>query len=398
MSGTGWSRRQVLGTLGAAGALGVVGAATGCEREEDTAPLAEIPRRRLGRTGLEVPILSLGVNAEGTVSHILFKVALTMGVTCWETAREYGGGRCEVAIGNHFQRYPEDRARVVLVTKSLSRDPGVLTLHLQQSIASMQTDAVDIYMLHNVSQPDDLGADLRAWVERTRAQGFFKHFGIATHENMAACLQAAAASGWVDVVLTPWNYRYREQKDLVEALDACARADVGVMAMKSQAHSTFPDGVVPDALARRVAKKGFTMGQALLKATWDHPAIATTTVEMHNVNLLTENVQAALSPVRLGRADLDALGHHARATRSSWCAACGTCRTATGLPLPTLVRGLMYAHGYGQFERAKRVLDEILGEGGDRLDPAAIARAEAVCPNGIPLASCVEEVRRVRES
>ena len=48
---------------------------------------------------------------------------MKMGVTYWDTADSYGGGENEEAIGAYFAKYPEDRKKVFLVTKTAATDP-----------------------------------------------------------------------------------------------------------------------------------------------------------------------------------------------------------------------------------------------------------------------------------
>jgi len=48
---------------------------------------------------------------------------LKMGVTYWDTADSYGGGKNEKAIGKYFAKFPNDRKRVFLVTKAATSNP-----------------------------------------------------------------------------------------------------------------------------------------------------------------------------------------------------------------------------------------------------------------------------------
>jgi len=45
-----------------------------------------------------------------------------MGVTCWDTSRNYIGGKSEKGIGKYFKKFPEDREEIFLITKTGQSD------------------------------------------------------------------------------------------------------------------------------------------------------------------------------------------------------------------------------------------------------------------------------------
>ena len=54
-----------------------------------------VPTRPFGKTGVDVPILSLGGGFRGS-NMLLMKQAVKLGVTYWDTAVGYGGRRCRI--------------------------------------------------------------------------------------------------------------------------------------------------------------------------------------------------------------------------------------------------------------------------------------------------------------
>ena len=106
-----------LGGLAAAGAgLGATAALAQPAAPAGDAPQA-MPRRTLGKTGLEVSILNLGGMFDTINSQLLLKQALAWGVNFWDTAEAYGNGQSEEGFGRFFARNPEARGQVVLTTK-----------------------------------------------------------------------------------------------------------------------------------------------------------------------------------------------------------------------------------------------------------------------------------------
>ena len=52
---------------------------------------------------------------------------------------------------------------------------------------------------------------------------------------MAPCLEAAAKLDWIDVIMTTYNFREMQNPAMQSAIDACYKADIGLVAMKTQA-------------------------------------------------------------------------------------------------------------------------------------------------------------------
>jgi aryl-alcohol dehydrogenase-like predicted oxidoreductase len=106
-----------------------------------------IPTRPFGQSGVNVSILSLG-GVLGTSDLLVFRQAMKMGVTYWDTADSYGRGKNEKAIGKYFAKFPDDRKKVFLVTKSATSDPKKLSEKLDISLHRMNTSCVDLYFIH----------------------------------------------------------------------------------------------------------------------------------------------------------------------------------------------------------------------------------------------------------
>ena len=122
------SRRQFVKTTGAAGiGTALVGKEAlaqdtqGSSRNTFTAQ--DMPKRAFGNTGVKVPILSLGGSGpDFRQNQLLLRQAVEMGVTYWDSSESYFNGGCEEGIGKYFERYPEDRKKIFLVTKSKAKN------------------------------------------------------------------------------------------------------------------------------------------------------------------------------------------------------------------------------------------------------------------------------------
>ena len=108
----------------------------------------KVPTRPFGRTGVPVSMLGLGGIFDIVSNQLVLKQALDWGVTYWDTAASYNGGRSEGGIGMFLEKNPQARKDIFLVTKY---DGGEMTDALNQSLEKLKTDYVDMYFLHGVA-------------------------------------------------------------------------------------------------------------------------------------------------------------------------------------------------------------------------------------------------------
>ena len=138
-------RRRFLGT-GAGLTAGLVGLGPGGAR-------AATPRVRrhvtLGRTGLRVSDISFG--SSRSADPQLVRHAAARGVTYFDTAESYRGGRAEEAIGEALRG---ERDRYVIASKHKAwggETRGQMMSALEGSLRRLRTDYVDIYFNHAVN-------------------------------------------------------------------------------------------------------------------------------------------------------------------------------------------------------------------------------------------------------
>ena len=194
----------------------------------------KIPTRVLGKTGVSLPILGLG-GIDWTTDQSMLRMAAKMGVTYWDAASSYENGKCEIGIGQYFTKYPEDRKNIFLVTKaSHATKPEELTALLSQSLERLHTDIIDLYFIHALMDPNVLTPEVKSWAEQRKKEGKIKFFGFSTHGNIPQMLTAAARLGWIDAVMTSYNFQLMKDADTQKAMDAISKAGIGFVAMKSQ--------------------------------------------------------------------------------------------------------------------------------------------------------------------
>ena len=149
--------------------------------------------RRMGRSGLKVSEICLGTMTFGhgtdqAEANRLVDLALAAGVNFFDTANTYGNGQSEILLGNALKGRRRD---VILATKFFNptgpnpNDSGMSRVHilraLEDSLARLQTDYIDIYYIHHVDTQTPLEEMLRALDDLVH-QGKVRYIACSNYE------------------------------------------------------------------------------------------------------------------------------------------------------------------------------------------------------------------------
>jgi predicted aldo/keto reductase-like oxidoreductase len=403
MSGTkgkkvnGISRRNFLQTAGAAG-LGSLLLASGARADSCDAHAkkgsGKLPHRAFGKTGEEVCSLSLGGQVDYTQNQLLLKRALNLGVDYWDTATGYSSGKSEEGIGMFFEKNPDVRKKIFLVTKSGQRSAGGLDREFNRSLERMKIDSVDLFFFWYIENINDVDRDeMRAWAEKKKKEKKIRFIGLSSHKRMAPVLMGASKLGWLDALMCTYNYRIMHDDDMKKAVDACKKANIGITAMKTQGGGPITDSKADRKLGGHFVKKGYIPEQAKVKAVLENSQISAVCSLMPTIEILESNVAAVMDKTKLDASDWRALDRHAAATCGTTCAACGRCEKAVAgsVPVSNVMRYLMYSRGYGDTAEARAYFRQLPGSVRARLATVDFRKAERVCPQSLPIGRLMKE-------
>ena len=402
--GTGFTRRDFVKTVGLAGLAVAGGGATGAfanpEPPAGAVMATTVPKRKLGKTGVEVSILGLGGSIDTINNQLLLNQAMKWGVRYWDTSESYGNGLSEEGMGRFFARTPNARKEIFLVTKVHTKDDN-LTKRLNESLQRLHTDYVDLLSIHNIADIGEITPAIREWAAEMKKVGKFKFFGFSTHTNMEDCLLGAARLDWIDAGMFTYNFQVMNNPKMKEALNACEKSGVGLVAMKSQAGRPGKQeigGEVKKEMVERFLDRGFTDKQAKLKIIWENPQISSLCSYMPNLTILSANVAASLDLTKLSREDFESLRRYALETKADYCAGCGKiCQEAVdgAVPVNEVLRCLMYHRYYGEQELARLTFAGLPEEVRQRLTEVDYTQAEQACPQGLPIADLMRQAMEI---
>ncbi len=199
-------------------------------------------RRRFGRTGLAMPVLTCGgmryqeswedagpekisdasqANLEATIRR-----SLEAGINHIETARVYGSS--ELQLGRILPRFP--RGDLIVQTKVAPQEKaGEFLKTFERSMALLRLDHVDLLSFHGINTDALLEMTVRKGGclevgRRLQAEGRVRHLGFSTH---GACrtIVKAIETGEFDYVNLHW---YWVNQSNWPAIEAATRHDMGV--------------------------------------------------------------------------------------------------------------------------------------------------------------------------
>jgi aryl-alcohol dehydrogenase-like predicted oxidoreductase len=399
----GTDRRAFLqaGALATASALG---AASGLPAQEARASV--LPKRKLGKTGLEITLLEMGSGAlrdRGVLDRML-RLSYAAGVRTYDTANLYG---TEPGFKRWFEQSPEVRKQIVLVTKDELDTPTEMLKNIDRRLEALGTDYVDFYFFHGLGDKHSLNdavnlvksRELKETAEALRKSGKAHFIGFSTHHaDRAQIIEAAAEGGIIDAIMlmyTPW---LDKDSPLNRALDACYKKQIGLISMK-QVAGQFPARPKINILEEVVRKvpmlqeRNLSPYQGLLHAIWTDERISGSCVSIKTTDQLREDADAARRYEPLKTSEIEQLRDAALAHGPTLCADCdGRCSAAAGTKaeLGNLTRFLTYYQHHGIRAEARRQYAALSDEARDWTG-ADLEAARAACPNKLNFAALLPE-------
>ena len=385
------NRRQFLRKgAGLTAGLAVLGPAAGQARTP------RIQRHvTLGKTGLRVSDISFG--SSRSADPELVRHAVARGVTYFDTAESYRGGRAEEAIGEALRG---ERDRYVIASKHKAwagETRRQMATALEASLRRLRTDYLDIYFNHAVNDVGRLeNPEWAEFTDRAVRDGTIRFRGMSGHGGaLVECLDYALDNDLADVILVAYNFAqdasfYEKlrsqfhfvslQPELGRAIERASSNGVGVIAMKTLMGARIND-------MRAYESGGATFSQAAFRWVLSNPHVDGLIVSMTSAADIDEYV-AASGTGPTSAADMPLLARYAALQGPRYCQhACNACETScpAGVEVSEVLRTRMYDVDYRDPMLARADYAG-LGAGARACLDCDGTPCLNACPNGIPIA------------
>jgi len=350
-----------------------------------------IIKRKLGKTDIEIPIVSMGVmNADNPQ---VVQESYKLGVRFFDTARGYQQGRNEEMVGKVIkdlgvrkQVYIQTKGHALPVKQGTTEQrKQALIDDLNKSLAALQMDYVDIYLIHgpNIDQLTD--PPVKESLLEIKKQKKARYVGLSTHADQANVINAAVKEGIYDAITVSFNFTMAQDTALMSAIRNAVKAGVGIIVMKSQAGGgrAKPGGPAATPVNQTAA----------LKWVLRNPEITTAIPGYTNFDHMKEDFSVAYS---LDYTDVEKkfLAEKNLQASVQFCRQCSECRPTcpNGVDIPTLMRTYMYAAQYGNFVHARATFDGIAADASLK-NCANCSDCNAKCANYVSIAENIRDLK-----
>jgi uncharacterized protein len=273
-------------------------------------PSGTVPKKPLGRTGVQVSAMGLGgyhlgsADTDQAANEIVAK-ALDHGVNFFDNAWEYHDGLSEERIGKALKG-KRDRAFVMTKVCTHGRDKKIAMRMLEESLRRLQTDHLDLWQIHEVvydNDPDLIFAPNGSAeaLLAAKQQGKVRFIGFTGHKDPEIHLKMLSHDFPFDTVQMPLNccdatFRSFETRVLPEA----TRRGIAALGMKSLGGSG------------ELVRHGTVTPEQGLRYAMSLP-VATTISGVDTMQVLDQNLKVAVNFEPLAATAMQALRDQCRA-------------------------------------------------------------------------------------
>jgi predicted aldo/keto reductase-like oxidoreductase len=358
----GLTRRDFI-RVGAAGTVGM--AALGSLAADTPSPTpapAKLPRRRYGRTGLELSAL---VGAADWSADVI-PMAVDLGVNYWHKAHRWNARTFPEAIKSQ----PRESYHLEVVVDRVGGDHVHGHIDEEQHyqfvkrcVANSGVGYYDVFKFHfgyhSIEEAKTEMGVIRAY-DRLKKEGLVKHLAISQHhyKDIGGDMAYDIVTYLMDhspFEAAQFFYTYGDKKELQDVLALAKQKDFGTIAMKTMG------GVGRAATDQKFQKllaepryQGSTPAAAMVKWLMSNPNLTAAVIATSNFDQLQENVNAAKQS-RLSFNDRETLGLLAAYNQGLTCLLCSDCvsRCPEHIAIADIFRYERYAHDYHDLARAR---------------------------------------------
>jgi aryl-alcohol dehydrogenase-like predicted oxidoreductase len=307
-----WNRRRFIkgaAVLGAAPLIAGGSMAQPQPAQSQPVPDGQVPKKPLGRTGVQVSAMGLGgyhlgsAETDQAASEIVAR-AFDHGVTFFDNAWEYHDGLSEERLGKAL-RGKRDQAFVMTKVCTHGRDKKIALRMLEESLRRLQTDHLDLWQIHEVvydNDPDLIFAPNGAAeaLLAAKQQGKVRFIGFTGHKDPEIHLKMLSHDFPFDTVQMPLNccdatFRSFETHVLPEATGR----GIAALGMKSLGGSG------------ELVRHGAVTPEQGLRYAMSLP-VATTISGVDSMQVLDQNLRVAVNFQPLASAEMQALRDRCR--------------------------------------------------------------------------------------
>jgi predicted aldo/keto reductase-like oxidoreductase len=307
--------------------------------------------RNLGSTGYKVT--EIGFGAMNMRDPELVRAAIDAGINNVDTAHIYMRGINEQVVGEEMKTR---RKEVFLTTKILPHNQSIenLTRMIETSLERLQTDHVDLLLIHNLATKEHpLNPDWMKVFAEAKKKGQARFIGVSCHINSEQVIDGALEAGVYDAVLVGYNYFSPPQ--IAVAIKKAREKGLAVIGMKNILNPLTQPWAPLEDIREKTGSQGMTPQQALIKWVLEDNNVDVTIPGVTNFQQLSDDI--AIMNMKLTPDAKRGLAEYTDKFNGIYChgvAGCTECidQCPKGMCPADINRCLAYDSGYGDYRLA----------------------------------------------
>lgn len=332
----------------------------------------------------------------------MIRTAIDAGVNYVDTARPYHNGQSEVVVGKALQDGYRDKVKLVTkLTSSWVKSADDFDPNLNEQLALLQTDHIDVYLLHALQESrwrklNQLG--VFDWAERAIADGRIGHLGFSFHDELPLFKEIVDAYDWTSCQII-YNYMDIEFQAGTEGLKYAADKGLAISIMEplrgGQLARTPPDcvGRIWDE-----SPSGMPPADRALQWLWNQAEVSIVLSGMSTLDQVTQNVASAeRSGIdTLPETELELFGRAREAFRELSPIPCTDCRYCQPCPQGVNIPAAFSIYNekimYGEQGNAISAFSDYGRASTNVQKCVACGQCERACPQQIPIVAWLAKV------
>ncbi|MBS7656522.1 aldo/keto reductase [Candidatus Bathyarchaeota archaeon] len=367
--------------------------------------------RKFGKLGFKVSVLGFGAmrlpvvgsdhsNIDEPKAIEMMRYAIDHGVNYIDTAYGYHGGKSEVVVGKALM--DGYRERVKLATKMPTwavNSQDDMDRILNEQLTRLQTDHVDIYLLHGLGKErweKMKNLNVLEWAEKAVADGRIRGLGFSFHDEFEVLKEIIDSyDKWVMCQIL-YNYIDQDRQAGTRGLKYAASKGLAVVIMEPIGGGTL--AVTPPKEIQAIwdeAKTKRSQVEWALQWVWNHPEVTVALSGMSTMQQVVENIKSAnrSGPGKLTKQELQIIERVRQKYAEYGFIGCTSCRYCmpcpNGVAIPEIF-ALFNLHftkrGDRNAERevASKYMETVGKEKGVK-NCKKCGRCEELCPQHLPI-------------
>lgn len=333
-------------------------------------------------------------------AQTLVDQAIASGINYFDTGYQYHGKTAEKAMGTLLRKYP--RESYLLGAKF----PGYVPAYLpkiaeifEEQLTNLQTDYIDFYMIHNVSEPSiegylDPKNGVLAYLQAQKEAGRIGHIGFSAHGSAATIRRfLEATNGQMEFGLLQINYLdwfLQGAKDKVDVMNEFHLPIWVMEPLRGGRLTNLPD---EEASQLTACNQGASIASWSFRFLQGIPGIQVVLSGMTYPNILAENVATFSKENPLTHEEQQTLNKVVAKLLQDKTLPCTACRYCVAycpqkLDIPTLIQHYNNL-SYGGSSFVSRGAISALPEESKPSACIGCGSCEAVCPQQLEIAKAM---------